>query len=96
VEKNYNTYTGQQSVKKIHAAKQFNMENILSEFSDIYEGLGKLQLQLHINKDIKPIALPKCKILFKMQRQVREKLKQLLDSDVIDKVECAHHGCHPW
>jgi hypothetical protein len=56
---------------------QNNMDNILSEFSDRFQGLGKLkdfQLQLYINKDVKPIAQPNRRIPFKMRQQVREKI----------------------
>ncbi|XP_053384619.1 uncharacterized protein K02A2.6-like [Mercenaria mercenaria] len=72
-----------------------SVKEIISEYEDRFQGLGKLkdfQLKLNINKDIKPVAQPARRIPFKMREQVKQQIKQLLDQDVIEKVE----GATPW
>ena len=70
-------------------------ESILMSFQDRFEGLGKLkdlELKLHIDDTIKPVAQPAHKIPFKMRSQVERKLKELETQDVIERVE----GPTPW
>jgi hypothetical protein len=71
------------------------VDHILSEYNDRFQGLGQLkdfQLQLNIKKDVKPVAQPNRRKPFKIRQQFKKKIKQLLDADVIDKVE----GSPPW
>ena len=67
-----------------------NCDYILNEYSDRFEGLGKLKdfkLKLHINKDVKPVAQPPRRMPFQVRKQVQSKLDELLKQDVIERVE---------
>ena len=67
-----------------------NVDSILHEHRDRFEGLGKLkdfELKLHIDQDIQPVAQSARKMPFKMREQVKNKLNDLLDQGIIEKVE---------
>ena len=67
-----------------------NVDSILHEYRDRFEGLGKLkdfELKLHIDRDIQPVAQSARKMPFKMREQVKNKLNDLLDQGIIEKVE---------
>lgn len=67
-----------------------NIDSILYEYKDRFEGLGKLkdfQLKLHIDKNVQPVAQPARKMPFKMREQVKEKLEEMLKDGLIEKVE---------
>ena len=66
------------------------VDSILHEYKDRFEGLGKLkdfELKLHIDRDIQPVAQSARKMPFKMREQVKNKLNDLLDQGIIEKVE---------
>ena len=70
-------------------------DEIIGSYQDRFTGLGKLKdfkLELHVDESIKPVAQTARKILFKMKKQLEHKLKDLEDSDVIEKVQ----GPTPW
>ncbi|MES9880447.1 MAG: RNase H-like domain-containing protein [Sedimenticola sp.] len=67
-----------------------SVDEILSEYNDRFQGLGKLkdfQLDLHVDKNVTPVAQQNRRIPFKMRQQVDAKIKELLDNDVIEKAE---------
>ena len=62
---------------------------------DLFKGLGKLkdfQLQLPIDRDVKPVAQKLRRVPFSVQPAVEAKLEELLEQDIIEKVT----GPTPW
>ena len=67
-------------------------DEIIGSYQDRFTGLGKLKdfkLELHVDESIKPVTQTARKIPLKMKKQFEHKLKELEDSDVIEKVQGA-------
>ena len=63
---------------------------IMDEFADCFSGIGKLkgfQVELHIDKSIKPITQPHRRIPFHIRKKVEQELQYLDENDIIEKVE---------
>ena len=62
-------------------------DEILENFSDVFEGLGCLstEYKIHLDKDAKPVVPPR-KIPFAMKTKVKDKLSRLERMRVIEKV----------
>ena len=70
-------------------------EYILDKYKSCFEGLGKLkdfQLDIPIDQSVKPIAQPSHCVPFSLRDKLEQKLNELVDLDVIEKVE----GPTPW
>ncbi|XP_048765085.2 uncharacterized protein LOC125672921 [Ostrea edulis] len=70
-------------------------EEILEEFNDRFQGIGKLKnykVKLHIDETVKPVAQPHRRIPFHIRKKVEQELQNLEDLDIIEKVE----GPTPW
>lgn len=70
-------------------------DELLSEFKDCFTGLGELkdyELDLHIDKEIQPVAQKMHRVPFSLRDKVGKKLDELEALDVIEKVE----GPTPW
>uniref|UniRef100_A0A3P9MCB8 Gypsy retrotransposon integrase-like protein 1 n=1 Tax=Oryzias latipes TaxID=8090 RepID=A0A3P9MCB8_ORYLA len=85
--------------EQVNSVQQKDVAIFTSEFEhkykDCFQGLGKLkdfQLKLHIDKSVQPVAQPVRRVPFSLRKQVEEKLKQLEDADVIERV----NGPTPW
>ena len=64
-------------------------------FDDCCKGVGKLknfQLQLHVDENVKPIVQPLRRLPFALRDKVAQKLRELEDDDIIERVE----GPTPW
>ncbi|XP_022796469.1 uncharacterized protein LOC111334923 [Stylophora pistillata] len=58
-------------------------------YADVFSGVGKLknfQLNLHVNKDVKPVAQPVRRLPFGLRDKVDKKLDELLKEDIIEEV----------
>ena len=65
------------------------INKILDKHKPIFQGLGKLknvQVKLDIDESVKPIAQPLRRIPFHLRKKVDEKIKQLEELDIIEKV----------
>ena len=65
-------------------------ERMLSKYSTCFKGVGKLknrQLKIDIDPDVKPIAQKVRKIPYGLQSKVEDKLKELEEKGIIEKVE---------
>ena len=63
--------------------------DIVKNFPDVFTGVGKLkdyQLQLYVNKDVKPVVQPVRRLPFGLREKVNKKLDELLNEDMIEKV----------
>ena len=68
---------------------------IASKFSELFHGLGKMkdvQISLHIDKSINPVAQKHRRIPFHLRQQVEQELDRLESLEIIEKVE----GPTPW
>ena len=70
-------------------------ESLQEEFKDCFEGVGKLkdfQAEIHIDKSVKPVAQKLRPTPFGLREKIENKLKELIDCDIIEPVE----GPTPW
>ncbi|KAK3728358.1 hypothetical protein QZH41_011397, partial [Actinostola sp. cb2023] len=69
-----------------------NLELIQDKIEDKIGQLKDYEVKLHIDPDVKPVAQPHRRVPFHLRAKVEEEINQLLDADVIEKVE----GPTPW
>eukprot|EP00112_Aurelia_sp_Birch-Aquarium-sp1_P009823 Seg2131.1 transcript_id=Seg2131.1/GoldUCD/mRNA.D3Y31 product="putative protein K02A2.6" protein_id=Seg2131.1/GoldUCD/D3Y31 len=72
-----------------------NGQNIISEYKDCFEGLGKLKdfkQDIPIDKTVKPVAQQVRRVPFSLRSQIEKKLDELEKLDVIEKAQ----GPTPW
>ncbi|KAJ8363309.1 hypothetical protein SKAU_G00121400 [Synaphobranchus kaupii] len=70
-------------------------QSLEQQYPKLFQGVGKLnskQVSLHINPDVKPVAQPLRRIPFNLRGAVEDKIKQLIDMDIIEPVD----GPTPW
>lgn len=68
---------------------QASAEDMLRTYSDVFEGEGKLEGQLHLETDtsVAPVKMPCRKWPIAVQEKVKNELKRLEKLDVVTKVE---------
>ena len=69
--------------------------DFLKEFPNLTSGMGKYKgepARIHVDESVKPLAQPHRRVPFHVRKQVEEKLKQLENDDIIERVE----GPTPW
>lgn len=72
---------------KFACAIQQPKEDIVREYEDRFEGIGKMtdaKVQLNINKDVKPIAQKSRRIPFHLRDQVEKEIERLKEFDIIE------------
>ena len=66
--------------------------DVLKNFADIFQGVGKLRLPTqvthYIDKNVKPVAQPVRRLPSGLRDKVDKKLDELLQEDIIEKVPC--------
>lgn len=65
------------------------------KYPEVFSGVGKLntnQVNLHIDQSVKPVAQPLRRIPFNLRRAVEQRIKELMDMDIIEPVS----GPTPW
>ena len=70
-------------------------EQFRHEFPEVFTGLGKMkdtQITLHVDPNVTPVAQPLRRTPFQLRERVEEKLKQLVELDIIEPVA----GPTPW
>ena len=70
-------------------------ELLQQKYPQVFKIVGKLKVrtvQLHIDTDVRPIAQPIRKTPFSLRSKVENKIKELVDLDIIEPVE----GPTPW
>ncbi len=76
--------------------KSETFPSVLSEFPNLFTGVGKLKcppVKLHINKNIRPVAQPHRRVPFHVRKQLEEQLKRDEELDIIERV---NDGATPW
>jgi len=56
----------------------------------VFTGIGKLkdtQIEIFVDKTVKPVVQPHRRIPFRLRKQVEIELKRLEDMDIIEKVD---------
>lgn len=72
-----------------------NNADLETKYAGCFQGFGKLkdyQLKLHIDKNISPVAQPLRRLPFNVRKAVTDKLDELEQMDVIERV----NGPTPW
>ena len=67
-----------------------SIQKLVCEFSDIFEGRGKLlnyKCKLYVEESVKPIAQKMRRYPYHLRKQIKEELKRLENEDIIEKVE---------
>ena len=70
-------------------------EVLQDKYPQVFKGIGKLKgrtVQLHIDPDVKPVAQVIRRTPFSLRSKVEEKIKELVDLDIIEPVQ----GPTPW
>ena len=70
-------------------------DTLQEKYPEVFKGVGKLQdraVHLHIDPNIKPVAQPIRRTPFSLTSKVEEKVKELVDLDIVEPVE----GPTPW
>ena len=65
-------------------------ENLKTRFPSVFSGIGKLknyQLKLHINSQVVPVIQKMRRIPFSLKDKVTAKVNELLENDVIERME---------
>ncbi len=65
------------------------VQKIVRKYSNAFQGLGKLkdkQIDLIIDKDVKPVAQQQRRVPFHLREKVEKELQQLYAQDIIEKV----------
>ena len=78
---------------KVNAVESDNI--FRQKYPELFNGVGKLndcELTIHIDKNVKPIAQPIRRLLFKVREKVDKKLEELEAKDIIESVS----GSTPW
>lgn len=72
-----------------------NIETIINRHKNIFTGLGKLKntkVKFEIDENITPVAQQVRRIPFHLRQKVENKIEELLNLDIIEKVK----GATPW
>ena len=83
------------NINKVQAHQSTAHDQLLQEFSHIFEGIGTLkdvEIHLHIDSSIPPVAQPARQIPFHMRQKVSDALDRLEEQGIIEKV----HGPTPF
>ncbi|KAK3749040.1 hypothetical protein QZH41_005695 [Actinostola sp. cb2023] len=83
------------NINYLPTADHPNTGKLIQRYPELFEDkIGQLkdyEVKLHIDPDVKPVAQPHRRVPFHLRAKVEE-INQLLDADVIEKVE----GPTPW
>lgn len=68
--------------------EQKTAETIMNQYSDVFEGIGRLKEKhhIHVDKNIQPVVHAPRKVSYKMRSKLKEELNRMESLDVIEKV----------
>ena len=84
-----------QVVQSVEQSESNRVESLVESYSDLFQGLGKLkgfQVQLHVDKDVQPIAQSHRRVPFHVRKHLEEQLRCDEELGVIENTE----GPTPW
>lgn len=73
-------------------------DHIQREFGSIFQGVGTLkdrQVKLHVDPNIEPTAQPLRRRPYQLRSKVEDRVKELLNYDIIEPVESASGSVNP-
>ena len=71
------------------------VESLKAKFPGVFSGVGRLknyQLKLHIDPQVTPVVQKMRRIPFSLKDKVTAKVNELLENDIIERVEGLRHG----
>ena len=78
-----------QPVQMIHSTdNKETLQNILQQFPQNFEGLGKLknhQVKLHVDTSIKPVTTPARPVPYHLKERVAKEIEKMIKQDVIEE-----------
>ena len=77
------------TVNKVNHKPQKH-EQLMQQYPSLFKGIGKLkgvQVKLHIDKKVNPVAQPPRRIPFHLRKKVEKELEHLEEQGIIEKVE---------
>ena len=78
-----------QPVQMIHSTdNKETLQNILQQFPQNFEGLGKLknhQVKLHVDTSIKPVTTPARPVPYHLKERVTKEIEKMIKQDVIEE-----------
>ncbi|KAK3711382.1 hypothetical protein QZH41_003258, partial [Actinostola sp. cb2023] len=80
------------NINRLPTSDHPNTGKLMQRYPELFEDkIGQLKdyevKPLHIDPDVKPVAQPHRRVPFHLRAKVEEEINQLLDADVIEKVE---------
>jgi len=84
-----------QNVNVVQSQEPITLEKLAADHPELFNGIGKLknhEVDLHIDQTVKPVAQPHRRIPFHLRKKVENELQELLEQDIIERVE----GPTPW
>ena len=91
VKGNHGALLGYPTASELELIKVINKVTKPDEkYTILFKGVGKLKdtkVKIHIDQDIKPVALRHVRTPFHLRDKVGEEIQKLLDEDIIEKVE---------
>ena len=75
--------------------QSFTSETLVQQYPNVFKGIGQLknvEIKLHINETVPPVAQSARRIPFHMRKKVSKELENLEQQGIIEKVE----GPTPW
>ena len=70
-------------------------EQVLTDFADIFKGLGKMEGKLHleVNESVPPVIMPTLRVPVALKGKFKEEIDRLVSGGVLEKVEQPTKGC---
>ena len=84
-----------QLVQSVEQSEANKVDSLVKSYSDLFQGLGKIkefQANLHVDKDVQPVAQSAQQVPFHVREKLEEKLMNDEKLGVIEKTE----GPTPW
>ena len=81
-------------LKIVQNISESNMSEFVKEYDHLFHGIGKhknIQVKLVVDENVKPVTQKSHRIPYYFRDKVKQKVKRLLDADVIEKVPPDQH-----
>ena len=94
-----NSANKDENINAISSKNLGNIDFIIEEYKDAFEGIGMLkdfELILHIDKSVKPVVQASRKIPYNLRQKLLEKLIELEENDIAEIVECPTTWVSPF
>ena len=79
----------------IHTQESITLEKLAADHPELFNKVGELknfEVDLHVDKTVKPVVQPHRRIPFHWRKKIEDELQELLEQDITERVE----GPTPW